>query len=551
MSFIKHNSIFLLPILSGILLILAYPPNNVWFLVFIALIPLFLFLTSEKIDSKKAFIGGIVCGIVFMGWLFVWLLATYPFDWLGAIGAKKEAVFVLLIILYIIQTIFLGLFFGGFSWTIKRFLSGSNRLYLILIIPVFWVIFEYIRAWGFGILYFSKESLLGPHWTFGNLAYAFYNRPSLIQIADLGGIYLISFLVVLVNTGLFLLLKEWKRLNFSQIIILLLILVLIGIGWTGYGIYRLKKADFDKATDKCEYKSCEIGIVAVQTNFLSGTGLNPYYSREAVFRELLKLFRNFKQERKNDALAQNIDIVVFPEGFGLFSFAGSKTVARYLLKDFWEPGQVFLENQKIIDESKGIKSRLFYYDLEKESPLGYHDKRLLVPNGDFLPYLTRALMAVYSFRDSFQQRFYQKGELVEPIKTSKGAIGGTICSSILSPEIHRQMTKKEAELLVVVSSDAPFHGNRNLLVQNLAMSKFRAVENRRYFIQATNMGYSFILDPKGRVISGEFEKGNKLIFNQILLLKKKTVYNKFGDWIVFFSLIIGLFSLFWQSKSNQ
>ena len=146
-KFIKTNLIFLLPILSGVLLILAYPPYDLGFLVWISLIPLFWFLGLKQVSPKKALIGGTLAGILFFGKLFSWLFATAPFEWLGmATEINTTLIFLFLIILWIIQTIFLGLFIGVFSWSMKKMAKLS---YAIFLIPFLWIILEYLRAWGF------------------------------------------------------------------------------------------------------------------------------------------------------------------------------------------------------------------------------------------------------------------------------------------------------------------------------------------------------------------------------------------------------------------
>ena len=227
-------------------------------------------------------------------------------------------------------------------------------------------------------------------------------------------------------------------------------------------------------------------------------------------------------------------------------------IAKYLLRDFWQPGQIFLENQRILEENEEVKSRLFYYDLEQEEPIAFHDKVLLVPNGGFLPYLTKLFLNIYSFDMGYGEKFYKRGKRVEPIQTPKGNIGGTICSSIVSPDINRKMTRKGAEVLIVVSSDAPFHGSKSLLTQNLAMSKLRAIENRRYFAQATNMGYSFLLNSKGGIVAKTSQLGNEILFSDISLLNKKTIYTKFGDWFVILSTVIMLLTLIlWYNKPSR
>lgn len=532
---------FLLPILSGILLILAYPPYNLEFLAWIALIPLFWFIALKQISPKKALIGGFIAGVLFFGKLFTWFFATAPFEWLG-ITTKKDIIlaFGLVALIWISQTIFLGLFFGVFAWSIKKMakLSFANKKLsyaIFLTIPSLWVVLEYLRAWGFGIFWLGKETLLGPHWTFGNLAYTLHNNASLIQLADIFGIYGISFLIVLVNVGLFLVLKQCKKPSPAHIAVLLIILGLVGTAWTGYGTYKLESKSY-------EIKPREVEIALLQTNFVSGSEFNPYQKKE-VFEAVLDLFR------APEAIEEKPDIIIAPEGFGITTLTGDKTIARHLLKDFWQPGQIYLENQKIKDENGKTKSRLFYYDLEQEEPLGYHDKMLLVPGGDYLPYSVKLILSIYSFNMKYEQKLYKKGEKIEPTQTPKGKIGGTICSSILSPDLHCQMTKTGAEFLVVVSSDAPFHGSKALLAQNLAMLKLRAVENRRYVAQATNMGYSFLLNPRGEVVIKTSQFGNEILFADIYLLNKKTPYTKLGDWIILLAFLFYIFYFLFSPKN--
>jgi len=519
--FNKKNLYFLLPVLSGLLLFLSYPPQNLGILVFIALIPLFCFLNLKITSNKKAFVGGLIVGIIFLGGLFGWLFKTAPFDWLG-ITSGKNLIFmwILLILLWLIQIIFLSLFFAFFSWAYKKSLNFQfGLLSFLILIPSLWIIIEYLRAWGFGILWLGKETLFGPHWTFGNLAYSLNNIPVFIQAADIFGIYGISFLVVSINAALFLIIKNYRKP--SNPAILILILVIIMISWFGYGTYKLK-AEESGTTRK---------IALLQTNFLSGAAPNPY-QRQEVFDAILKLFNS------QESIHKNPDFIISPEGFGIISITKDKELVKRLIEDFWQPGQIFLENEKTIDEKGNYKSRLFYYDLEKTQPIATHDKMLLVPNGDYLPYFVKFILGIYSFDIKSENKFYQKGEKNEISQTDKGIIGGGICSNILSPNLNQDQIKKGAQFLVTVSSDAPFHGAKSLLSQNLAMSKLRAVENRRYLAQATNMGYSFLLNPKGKIVVKSPDLGNKILFSDIKLINKRTIYVKFGDWVIILAFLI-------------
>ena len=508
------------------MLLFAYPPYDLEFLVLIALVPLFHFIFSQN-SLKKIFWGGVIAGFIYMAGLFTWLLKTFPFDWLGVEpGPESAPMIVLLIVLWLIQIVFLSLFFGLFTWIFKKiFTRQKNILSFLVIAPCLWILFEYLRAWGFGILWLGKETLFGPHWTFGNLAYSLHNLTPLIQVADIFGIYGISLLIVLINSILFLIfryfIKTKKIFIGKQFIIPFAVLVSVLVFWIGYGILKLDQKETGKPRK----------VAILQTKFFSGSNFNPYQTKE-VLTVILDLFQ------RTQSIQEKPDFVVVPEGFGIVAFTKNTEIAKYLLKDFWQPGQIFLENEKIIDENNKIKSRLFYYDLDEKEPIEYHDKRLLVPNGDFLSYVANFLIKIYSAKNSFENKWYTKGESEDIARTPKGNVGGTICSSIVSPETDRKMTKNGAQFLAVVSSDAPFHEAKSLLMQNLAMSKLRATENRRYFVQATNMGYSFAINHQGKILVKSSRIGNDILFSQIELLDKKTLYTKFGDWIILLSFLI-------------
>lgn len=527
----KKNLWFLLPALSGILLFLAYPPQSLWFLAWFALIPLFYFLFSEKTTPKHAFWGGTICGFIFMGGLFIWLFQTAPFEWLGVNSQKGfVTVLILMIILWIFQIGLLALFWGLFSWITKKIINKYSGFFpFLIIVPMLWIIFEYLRSWWFEFIWLGKETFFGPHWTFGILAYSLHKIPQFIQSADIWGIYGISLLIIIINAILYLVLKsviKKKKMMPKQIIASIIIIFLVFSFLLVYGNYKLNHKENGQVRK----------VALIQTEFISDNSFNVYQNKEAV-KTILGLFQ------KPESIRENPDYVIAPEGQGIVSIYNDTKIAQYMLGNFWKPGQIYLESKKIIDENQKIKARLFYYDLENKNPLAYYEKRLLVANGDFLPYISKFFMSIYTYKGGFEKRLYQKGEVKIPAQTPKGVVGGTICSSVVSPQINRQMTNQGAEFLAVVASDAPFHKSNSLLEQNFVMSKFRAIENRRYFTQATNMGYSYLLDAQGNIVMMPKDFGNNILFADLQLLHKKTLYTKYGDWIILLAFIVLLFKL--------
>ena len=71
-----------------------------------------------------------------------------------------------------------------------------------------------------------------------------------------------------------------------------------------------------------------------------------------------------------------------------------------------------------------------------------------------------------------------------------------------------------------------------------AMGIFRGVENGVSFVQAANTGVSIIASPRGEVIAKADLFQSVVIVGGITKPLPRTIYNIFGDWIVFFSVIV-------------
>jgi apolipoprotein N-acyltransferase len=81
-------------------------------------------------------------------------------------------------------------------------------------------------------------------------------------------------------------------------------------------------------------------------------------------------------------------------------------------------------------------------------------------------------------------------------------LGVSVCQEAQYPELISDSVQDGAELLVNVSNDGWVDGGYGTASeQHFAMSKFRAVETRRYLVRAASTGVSGIVDPFGRVVA--------------------------------------------------
>ena len=195
----------------------AFPKwDQTWLLIF-ALVPLFWALRDQSL--KAAFWLGLVSGLAHYVALLYWIVyVTHVFGHLPLIAAIG-----ILLVLAGYLCLYTAVWGLGVAWGAARGLS------LLWWAPVLWVALEMGQTY---IISGFPWELLGN---------GLYRYPLLLQLADITGVYGLSFLVVLVNASLYLLCfpPRGKALRFRQAAAVCLILVV----WMGYGFYRLQAVD--------------------------------------------------------------------------------------------------------------------------------------------------------------------------------------------------------------------------------------------------------------------------------------------------------------------
>jgi len=190
-------------VLSALLLILSFPPFDIWPLAWIALIPLFFSIDGQK--PLKAFLIAYLTGFVFFLGTVYWLIhVTLP----GMIAVVA----------------YLALYFGIFGMIINysKLPTPNSQLFFI---PSAWVALEWIRSYA----------LTGFGWAL--LGYSQSNNLPIIQIADLSGTYGVSFLLVMFNAAAFFAIKNFRK-NKEFLLPVFMAAVLI-TAVLGYGLLKL------------------------------------------------------------------------------------------------------------------------------------------------------------------------------------------------------------------------------------------------------------------------------------------------------------------------
>jgi len=472
------------------LLAFSFSSGHNWIFAWVAFVPLFFALDNKS--AKRAFLLSYFTGIVF------WAGTVY---WLIHVTLLGQA----LLILY------LSLYFGLFGLLITRPFAKCGLLF----IPSLWVIIEYLRS----------HLLTGFPWAL--LGYSQYANLPVIQIADLAGVWLVSFLIMFVNASIKeALLKRQRRYLFFAGVLITLDLI--------YGALRLSRVEPAEA----------LRISVVQGNIPQelkwDTG-----SREFILNRYFKL----TGEAKKDAP----DLIIWPEA-----------ALPVVLED--EP--VYYE--RLVRYVKTISQPLMfgavtnrrgsYYNsallLSKEGKLlQRYDKLHLVPFGEFIPFRSALpfLETIAPIGDITRGRNYTLFTIQRRGLKIQHQFGVLICFEDVFPELARQFVNKGADFLVNITNDAWF-GKTAEAYQHLAASVFRAVENRVYLVRSANTGVSGFIDPQGRAVSLVNDGEGNLIFTpgykteSISLHRQPSFYGYYGDFLIvvclFLLVYIALFTLY-------
>ena len=479
----KHR--VLLSIVSAILLIFTYPGFNFEFLAWIAFIPLFFALENNNI--KERFLKGYLFGIVFFSGVLYWLF-----------GISVPGAAALILVLALAPAIFSLLYSS----------AARRPLLAVILVPSAWVSTEYLRAHLF----------TGFPWAL--LGYSQSLNLYLIQIADITGVYGVSFLIVLFNFGVYLALRKHPARRYVLFFIFALFILALSYGHN---------------KTRVVYPAQKLKVAVIQGNIAQEMKWDP---RQRGF-----IIDRYKALTKA-ALKEDPHLVIWPET----SLPGY--LEEYDLKSeitgFARSNKTHLLLGTLRESRQGTYNSATFISDEGDV-LGNYDKIHLVPFGEFVPF-GRVLAPLRSFidkpmgdfargRDFTVFKFRLRRVAFKPRQiratTRFYEFAALICYEDIFPELSRNFVRKGARFLVNITNDAWF-GRTAAPFQHAQGSVFRAIENRVPVIRAANTGVSCIIDHNGKVSERVASKGKETFVEGyavgiVLPTFVKTFYGRFGD----------------------
>ncbi len=538
----------LLAIVSAILLIAAFPDFDFWFLAWFALIPLFFAIEREKESIVKSFVSGWIFGVVFfLG--SCWWLTFAPITYAGV---PSLIAYGLLFFVTLIVGIFPAIFAAIFSLFLKR--TGN---YAILFAPFLWTATEFLRFW-----------ITGNNWNAIGYSQAF--NAEILESANIGGVYLIGFLVVLCNSFLICFrryfnstfgfgLSKLTALKFastkehiefySQIItqkqqLLMLAIIFVPVVFVFPVIYLVDTENYNPS-EPFALNSKNV-VVAVQPN-VPMSNLK-YGESENLRARHVELAENALQKIKAQRTTsfEQTTIVIFPESPMNFEYESDREFQSFL-KDFAQRNNASVLFNSAQPNTRG--TNLFNSAVmvdARGAKIAQYDKIHLVPFGETVPLPGAIAQVVPTMVGNFEAGSnYNLFPLGTDIKA-----GVMICFESHFPSLSREFVRGGADVLIEMTNDG-YLGKTPVLRQHLANAVFRAVETNRPVIRVTNTGITAYINERGEVLDAldSYTPGAR-----VWTISKsdgaQTFYVQYGDWFAWLCSIISLALLFWSFRKK-
>ena len=544
-----HQQPFWLALASSLLLWASFPPLNLWPLAWVAPLPWLALVRQEKLRGWRPYFQIWLAGFVH------WLLM------LQGIRLAHPALYGGWLALSAYIAVYLVLFVA-----ISRVAVHQLRWPLFIAAPVVWVGIELLR--GHLISGFSS----------GMLAHTQTNWTMLLQIADLGGAYAVSLVLMLVAAVIVQELpSNWFNSqtpqHFHRGPIPIVTAVALIAGTLCYGWYRLQEPLPDTNLPPLR--------VALIQGSLDTRFDQPHEERvRETFGHYVPLTQ---QAVKAD---RELDLVIWPESmFTLFEYretAGSSSSVkddvprefRERLTELQKPFQNTLD-----DALRGMPNTAFLFgtvtlEFDLTKPKNFPDRNynaalLANPDGQIVGryYKMHAVMfgEYVPCADWFpilQQVTplgpgMSVGDYPAALHVNGYKLAPNICFESTVPHLVRNQVVElqrvqPVDVIVNVTNDGWFKGS-SILDLHYRGNIFRAVENRKPLIVAANTGISAHIDGNGRVLARGPKRAPQPLLVSVTPDGRRSPYHWIGDlpawlcaWITWGLAVIGV----WRGGSH-
>ena len=382
----------------------------------------------------------------------------------------------------------------------------------------FWVFFEFLRT----------ELFTGFPWLAAG--YSLVKWPTLIQSASLFGIFWLSFLVISISSGLFVLFSNGVR-PFTKT-------------WICFAVAGFCAANFIYGNARLRFNKTVLSkdmVKIIQPNI---DGLITRTTMDADAERIIKLAKLVDE-------SDHLLYVLLPES--ALNFFGSEKTFSKLLQNIPEKGYLLAGGDRREGYGTMIRTWISALVFNREGLLlDKYDKTHLVPFGEYIPLKTLAPTRLHPIVSTFLNDFldFSRGTGPKTINVAnKFSFSPLICYESLFPDNIIDLHNRP-DLLINFTTDM-WYGNTSGPYQHFDMSVLRGVEYGMPLIRVATTGISGITDQYGRILA-KLDRGKQGVLYKNIPIRSggSTLYSICGNILILSFLICILGSIIY-ARNNK
>jgi apolipoprotein N-acyltransferase len=489
---------WLLPVASGVLLALAFPPFNIAECAWVALVP--LLFAIEKCSGRAAFRSGYVAGLVFYGMTVWWTIHVTVFGTAAFVAALA---------------VYFGLSVALFP-LLRRGNSVVANFSFIIAGTAWWVMLEWVRG---------KIIFGGFGWN--GLGVSQHQTLPLIQMAEVTGVYGVSALVCAANLAIYVTVRRLftqpmeRRLSWE---LYALVVLLCSVFIHGVKLVRGERGS-----------ARGLRVAMIQADIPQSLKFDP--------REKPMILERYRQWSEKAAVLKP-DLMIWPEtatpgplryddqSYGLATSIAARANAPLLTgtMDITPPNDWFNAAALVMPDGRVT---------------GMYHKIHLVVFGEYVP-----LRKIFPFIKWFTpiDGSFERGTTHDIFQFNDVRFGAVICFEDTLPDLYRRFAMRGVNFMVDLTNDAWFKDSP-ASEQHLANARFRAVETRCPLVRCSNNGVTCVIDEFGQVnpLRRLPVRQEGMLVCEVPLAEGRapTFYMKHGDWFIGVCALVSALATGW------
>ncbi|MGO9243849.1 MAG: apolipoprotein N-acyltransferase [Verrucomicrobiia bacterium] len=495
---------WLLPVITGVSTAWAFPPFNMGQLAWLSLVP--LLFAVENCSWGEAFRRGYIAGLAFFGMTTWWVVhVSVP----GAVATIA----------------FLALYFGAAAVVfavVRARIVGTDaaapsgiddsvvrNVGAAVVGSACWTTLEWVRGWFL---------LGGFPWNF--LGVSQWQAGPFIQFASVTGVYGVSALLCFVNYAFYFTIRRLVRQIIKRTPVrrlsweFYIAMVLVALAFM-HGIGEIRSGQ--------EQKTRTLRLGLVQPDIPQSLKFEPG-EKQMILSRL--------SDQTEVLLADRPDLIIWPETAMPWIIQNDRESVE-LVTNILAKSKAYLLTGYFDDRYPKLYNAAILFT-PQATIAGVYRKIHLVPFGEYVPLrsiwaplLKRVGPKDYNVDDFFDM---STGDDYTILVANGFRFGAVICYEDTVPGLYRKFVQRDVDFMVNLTNDAWFKTSPELEM-HLANAVFRAVENRRPLVRATNNGVTCVVGEHGFIRSRclPFVQGSLSCELSLPADRTQTFYTRHGD----------------------